>query len=132
MNVIPQLVAGSTSRPGSVQQFNPDRAQRTQSRALLVRAVHRDGVPDELRGLPTCQTLRFQFVVDLPDGGQVRARLRAEARNKQSGARKISVVAAFMSNGDHLIRRADNAVSREQRQKLVIERVSVSDRGRQQ
>jgi hypothetical protein len=25
MNVIPQLVAGSVSRPGSVQQFNPDR-----------------------------------------------------------------------------------------------------------
>jgi hypothetical protein len=36
-----------------------------------------------------------------------------------------------MRKGDHLIRRrADNPVSREQRQKLVVEGVSVSDRSR--
>jgi hypothetical protein len=103
----------------------------TGSTALLVRAVHRDGVPDELRRLRTRHTLRFQFGVDVPDGAYVRAWLPAEAEIESTGAREISVVAPFMRDGDHLIRRANHPVFREHRQKLVIQAVGVSDACRQ-
>ena len=102
------------------------------SPALLVRAVHRDGVPDELRRLRTRHTLRFQFVVDVPDGEHVRAWPRAEAEIESTGAREMSVVAAFMRDGDHLIRRANHPVFGEHRQKLVIRAVGLSDACRQE
>jgi hypothetical protein len=41
LNVIPQLVAGSTLRPGSVQQFNPDRGLRRTVTALARRCHDR-------------------------------------------------------------------------------------------
>ena len=55
------------------------------SPALLVRAVHGDGVPHELHHLPTRHALRFQFVVDVLDGVRERAWLLAEVWNKQAG-----------------------------------------------
>ena len=91
----------------------------------MVRAVHRDGVPDELRRLRTRHTLRFQFGVDIPDGAYVRAWLPAEAEIEYTGAREISVVAPFMRDGDHLIRRANHPVFGEHRQKLVVRAVEI-------
>jgi hypothetical protein len=60
-----------------------------------------------------------------------RARLRAEVKGPWLGARKTIVSAPFMGKGDQLVWWAGgNSVPRQQPQKLVIWRVSVSDRSR--
>ncbi len=74
------------------------------------------------------KTLTFQFGGHLQHGGAERAGHRAEVKGEHSGARKTVVIASFMRKGDQLLWWAGgNSVPRQQPQKLIILRVSVSN-----
>jgi hypothetical protein len=95
---------------------------------VRVRAVHADGVQQERPYLRTGHTLTFQVGGKLQLRAAERAWHCAEVKSEDSGARKIVVFAPSMRKRDQLLRRsAGNFVPRQQRQKLVILRVGVSD-----
>jgi hypothetical protein len=95
---------------------------------VRVRTVHADGVEQERPHLRTRHTLTFQVGCKLQLGAAERAWHCAEVKSEDSGARKTVVFAPSMRKRDQLLRRsAGNFVPRQQRQKLVVLWVSVSD-----
>jgi hypothetical protein len=98
-----------------------------------VGAVHSDRIPHELHHLIIRQALRLQFGVDVREGGHEWARAPVIAQAKPVGARKTVGVTTFVRQRDQLIGWADvQSVTRQQREKLVVRGVGMSDACRQQ
>jgi hypothetical protein len=91
--------------------------------------VNTDGVEQERPDLRVRQTLSYQFGGKLAQGGAERAWHRAEAEGRHLVAGKVVKLAPLVGQRDQLIRRAGgDSVFRQQPQKLVVLRASMSDR----
>src|ERR1700685_4550566 len=140
---IPAFAATAVLMTGAVAHAD---AQDDQFLGLLSRDGITAGPPDQLialahercdnDSLPRSGAFTFHFgampspfsTAQLQLGGAERAWHRAEVKGKGSRARKAVVITTFMRKSDQLIWWAGgNAVPRQQAQKLVILRVSVSD-----